>query len=370
MVTQVTYQTITPVVPRRSGSVACFIGTSTAGSKDASFLVPETVNSFAEATEAFGTSGTIIDAFRRYYERTRARGIGILYDGSKSGAALTTELQNAIDAIAATGDVPNVVAAGGVFRNSTNDGAANALLTRAKAITKNNDMILPADTDDASITVAKTYADANKDIGVVLVYPKVNTANTTGLDGSVALACELVANDSDPAYGIQRSPTNIPIPDITGATPEVTFSYQDATRQAGDLDSKGITSFPVADGRRVVWGGQTDYASTDPRKYVGVYRIAADIARYDIKQPQNRILGANGSQGLLRKTADQATGRLQTRRSLGQIAFGRCTPRPGITDAMLLAGHTAYNCRVGVYIPIRRIDTTIETEVAILNFSV
>ena len=157
------------------------------------------------------------------------------------GAALTTENQNAIDAIgkaANTGFNPNVVAADSLFKNSTNDGAANSLLTRLNPILQRQQMFAYVDVDDASIAVAKTYADANKGLDFALVYGNVNTSDTTGLSGAVEYACETIANDAE--FNVSVSPSNRPLRrGVTGVSPELTFSFQDDDLQAGDLGAEG-----------------------------------------------------------------------------------------------------------------------------------
>lgn len=358
----VTVESLSPIPPATTGSTLCVLGTSTAGTKTAGFGSPVAVATLAEAQAAFGTAGTIVDAAKRFFAINSGRLVGILWDASLSSTALQNSKNAAIDAVAGarnTGFFPNLVVAGGLFRNAANDGSANAELSRLKPIAKRQDMFVVADTDDASIAIAKTYADANKDENVALVYNKVTASGVTNLDGSVALACEMVANDAE--FGIDESPSNRYMRDgVTAVSPTLTFSIEDDDLQAGDLDSKGVTSFVRDETGFKVWGGLTDYASTDvDLRLIGNARLVNDIIRYDVKQSFNRLIGRRITESLERRTCQDVVALLQIRKADEQIRSGSCRFKRSITPAQRAAGTVGVDLSIGFYPTGRKVDISL-----------
>ena len=361
----VDFLNLTPVVLPQTGSVACVIGTSTAGSKTAAFHVPVAVSSLTAAVAAFGTAGTVITAARRFFATSRGWFVGILYDASKSGAALTSDQESAIDAVAMaaqTGHYPNVVWAPGLFRNSDNDGGENALLTRLDPIAERQKMFWVADTDNASIAVAKTYADANKSLGGCLIYQRATAGGVTNVDGSTILACEMLANDS--RFNIAESPSNREIrPGVTAVNPTVSFSYEDDSLQAGDLGSKGVHSIVRVGQNFYLWGGLTDYASTDARTYVGNARLVLDIRRVE-GAFLNAAVDRTGGTGALQLACDSAISSLKVRQANGQLRSGTCSIPADLTAAQIASGNPKLDFDLNLYAPNRRIDTRIRLQIS------
>ena len=72
-----------------SQTVIGVVGTGSAGSPTSTLGVPALVGSLDAAETVFGTAGTLADFFTNFFALASGFVVGVRYDGTLSGAALT-----------------------------------------------------------------------------------------------------------------------------------------------------------------------------------------------------------------------------------------------------------------------------------------
>ena len=275
-----------------SETVIGVVGTGSAGSPTSTLGVPSLVGSLDASETVFGTAGTLADFFTNFYSLASGFVVGVRYDGTLTGSALTDAITEAIEALrtgeAVTGQKPTILLAPGTTYLSTDGGLANANTTLLATIAAELDAIAIADAAYSDIADTVTYAGNNGADRLWIIGQTVETGSVAALNGSSYAAAAIARNDSE--NGAADSISNRALIGITSVTPSLSFSYRLAGTQAGQFDAVDVGSFVRHRGRFRVWGFRCTYATlTDARRFLNIQRVIDTVETAAVNIAQDMV---------------------------------------------------------------------------------
>ena len=250
------------------------------------------VGSLDAAETVFGTAGSLSDFFTNFFGLASGFVVGVRYDDTLSGAALTTAITAAIGALrtaeAVTGQKPTILLAPGLTYVSTDAGIANANTTLLATIAAELDAIAIADAAYSDIADTVTYAGNNGANRLWIVGQTVETGEVAALNGSSYGAAAIARNDSE--NGAADSLSNRALTGITSVTPSLSFSYRRAGTQAAQFDAVDVGSFVRHRGRFRAWGFRCTYdTATDARRFLNIQRVVDTVETESVNIAQDMV---------------------------------------------------------------------------------
>ena len=224
-------------------------------------------------TRRIGTEGTAVGTVTKFYAGiTRDPLVLIPYDGSLTGAALTTAIENALDLVprvnSTLGVHPEFIMTPERTWNGTRaapETASNAVVTKMQAIASSVNAIGLVSGPPIAATGVTTVADVvtwgsnNYGSELIGIYPHA-TDGSTASDAAAYFAASLARLDS--AFGFWEAPTGKRLYGITDTAPRLTYDPTSATAEAGVLANAGFIAGVSGDAGWQMWGNTMLLASS------------------------------------------------------------------------------------------------------------
>ena len=282
---------VAPAAPRTPSSITiAVVGTVTGGASTAVDGVPTIVHNYEDATAAFGTAGTLIDAAKFAYHvwPEDPYFVGIKYDHTQTGQNLTDAITASVEALrqvgAITGHIPTYIPSMGLSKGSETETTANSLNTLFATIAEEVDATyfadapLSASPDNASTAQAASLAwEANNSHNAqVTVSGKVTTGDVTSGHASGYMAG--MAAHIRATQGIQETFSHQTALGVSSVSPRYTYNPRaNVASNARTLDNAGISTIVSYRDRWMAFGGKTGYASTDQRIWYNKLQIVNSL---------------------------------------------------------------------------------------------
>ena len=240
-------------------------------------------------------------------------------------------------------------------------GTASAVVTRLKTVALQLDAVPIINAAPTSVTLARTWSDANAGASLYRVFPRViPDFQTDAFDSSPYIAGAIAARDA--RLGIGANPMTAVIQGIVGLEVPVSWQLDSIVNSAGSLQSDNVNTI-IRRGDWRLWGALMGVAddSQDFTRFINVYRVRNDVKR-NLYETMFPYFGRNITRKVLDRVIAGGNAYLSILAVDEQIAPGGKVVAPASknTPAQLAAGDLTFVLDYTPIFPAQRITTEIQ----------